>query len=152
MGAANVSEGARMKITVSRIPEEGLREHATYDPTGLDMDRIDIHLSEPFEVDAFIARADRELVVKADIRVPTRLSCARCLEEFTSVITTDAVFTYKVQPTDVVDITDDVRQEIILAYPMIPMCQPTCKGLCSACGQNLNLGSCSHHLGEGQSR
>ena len=149
MGAANVSERTGMKITVSRIPEEGLRDHAAYDPAGLDMDRVDIHLREPFEVDAFIARADRELVVNVDIRVPTHLSCARCLEEFTSLITTDAVFSYKVQPTDVVDITDDVRQEIILAYPMIPICQPTCKGLCSACGQNLNLGSCSHHLSEG---
>jgi uncharacterized protein len=43
-----------------------------------------------------------------------------------------------VAPTDVVDITDDIRQEIILAYPMIPICQQNCKGLCPVCGQNLN--------------
>ena len=46
---------------------------------------------------------------------------------------------------DVVDITDDVRQEIMLAYPMIPVCRPDCKGLCSVCGQNLNAGPCQHH-------
>ena len=60
-------------------------------------------------------------------------------------INTDAVFSYKAQLTDVVDITEDVRQEIILAYPMVPVCQPQCKGLCIECGQNLNLGSCPHH-------
>ena len=46
---------------------------------------------------------------------------------------------------EMVDITDDVRQEIILAYPMIPICAPGCKGLCPACGWNLNQGSCVHH-------
>ena len=133
-----------MKIHVNRVPPEGLKDHATYAPGTLDMERFDVYLREPFEVDAFITKADQELVVSAEIRAPLHLACARCLEEFPSVVSTDAVFSYKVQPTDVVDITEDVRQEIILAYPMIPVCQPDCKGLCSSCGQNLNTASCSH--------
>ena len=141
-----------MKITVSRIPAEGLRDHATYDPSTLDMGREDIHLREPFEVDAFITKMETELIVKADIRCPLFMSCARCLEDFTARVTTDAIFHYKVQPTDVVDITDDVRQEIILAYPMFPICQPDCRGLCSRCGQNLNIAPCSHHTAEHQNR
>jgi uncharacterized metal-binding protein YceD (DUF177 family) len=60
-------------------------------------------------------------------------------------VTPDATFSYSVQPTDVVDITEDVRQEIILAYPMIPLCDPACKGLCRSCGANLNRVSCGHH-------
>ena len=134
-----------MKIHVNQVPPEGLKDHAAYDPSTLDMERFDVHLREPFEVDAFITKADQELVVSAEIRAPLRLTCARCLEEFLSIVSTDAMFSYKVQPTDVVDITEDVRQEIILAYPMIPVCQPDCKGLCSSCGQNLNVAPCSHH-------
>lgn len=134
-----------MKIYVSRIPPEGLKDHATYDPASLDMDRADVHLREPFEVDAVILKAEQELVVTVDIRCPLQLSCARCLEDFPSTVKTDAVFSYKVRPTDIVDITEDVRQEIMLAYPMIPLCQPTCKGLCAACGQNLNHAPCPHH-------
>ena len=133
-----------MKIHVSRIPPEGLQDHATYNPAPLDMERPDIHVTRPVEVEAFMTMAERELVVKADIRCPLRLSCARCLEEFEQTVTADALFNYAVQPADVVDITDDVRQEIILAYPMIPLCRPDCKGLCSACGQNLNRGACAH--------
>ena len=133
-----------MKIHVSRIPEEGLREHATYDPAALDMERDDVQIPKPFEVDAFLTRAMRELVVQAKIRCPLHLVCARCLAEFDSAVATTALFNYTVQPTDVVDITDDVRQEIMLAYPMFPVCHPDCKGLCSACGQNLNAGSCRH--------
>jgi uncharacterized protein len=141
-----------MKIHVSRIPAEGLRDHATYEPSTLDIGRDDIHLREPFDVEAFITKMESELVVKADIHCPLLMTCARCLEDFTSSLTTDAIFHYKVHPTDVVDITDDVRQEIILAYPMFPICQPDCKGLCSTCGQNLNMALCSHYTTEHQNR
>lgn len=133
-----------MKIYVKQVPEEGLKEHAAYDPAAMDMGRFDIRLEQPFEVDAFVTKVDRELVVSVGIRCPLQLTCARCLEDFASTVATDAVFSYKVQPTDVVDITGDVRQEIMLAYPMVPVCRPACKGLCLACGQNLNVASCSH--------
>jgi uncharacterized metal-binding protein YceD (DUF177 family) len=133
-----------MIIHVNRIPEEGLREHATYDPSQLDVDRFDIHPADPFEVDAFITKVDQELLVDTDIRCPLRFSCARCLEEFPRTVTAHAFFSYKVTQADVVDITDDVRQEILLAYPMIPVCRPDCKGLCTTCGQNLNLERCTH--------
>ena len=134
-----------MKIHVNQVPAEGLRERASYDPAGMDMDRDDIHLLEPFTVEAFAMKVDEELVVRADIRCPLRLDCARCLEAFASTVRTDGVFSYTVHPGDVVDITEDVRQEIILTYPMVPVCRPDCKGLCSACGQNLNARACQHH-------
>ncbi len=108
------------------------------------MEREDIHLDQPFDVEAFIALADEELVVHAEIHCSLRLSCARCLEDFVSTLVTDATFSYAVKPTDVVDVTDDVRQEIMVDYPMVPICRPDCKGLCRSCGQNLNLASCQH--------
>ena len=141
-----------MKIAVSRVPEAGLTEHATYESSALDMEREDIHLDEPFEVDAAITKADEELVVSVQIHCPARFSCARCLEDFRSDIRTATIFSYKVRPSDIVDITEDVRQEIILAYPMVPVCRPDCKGLCSHCGQNLNIAVCSHHATTSQER
>lgn len=133
-----------MKIHVNRVPAEGLHERATYDPAPLDMDRADVQLTEPFKVEADIAKADRELVVNVNIKAPASMTCARCLTPFPSTITAATLFSYQVGPTDVVDMTEDVRQEIILAYPMIPVCRPQCKGLCMACGQNLNVASCDH--------
>ncbi len=133
-----------MKIHINRVPEEGLHEQATYDPAALDMDREDIHLREPVTVEANIHLVERELVVRADIQVALQMTCARCLEEFTLAVQHDGIFTYAVGSKDVVDITDDVRQEIILEYPMVPICRTDCKGLCSACGQNLNQTACEH--------
>lgn len=152
MMVQEVTEGALMKIHVNRVPAEGLREHVTYDPAPLDMERDDVHLPKPFEVDAFMTKAAQELVVAVDIRCPLHLVCSRCLEEFDAAVMTKALFTHRVRPTDVVDITEDVRQEIILAYPMFPVCRPDCKGLCSACGQNLNAGSCGHQASGARSQ
>ena len=131
-----------MKIHVNRVPCEGLRGEVTYDPKTLDVDRFDIHPEEPVIVSSFITKADQELLVNADIRCRLQLSCARCLQMFEVSLQTAAMLSYQVAPTDVVDITEDIRQEILLAYPMIPLCQAGCKGLCPTCGQNLNDTSC----------
>ena len=140
--SAPTSEGALMKIHVSRVPFEGLREEASYDPSEMDLDRFDAHPANPIALSCFVAKADRELVVQATLRYQLEMCCSRCLETFASPVVTKSTFSYKVTPTDVVDITDDLRQEIILSYPMIPICRSSCRGLCPRCGQNRNLGAC----------
>lgn len=131
-----------MKIHVNRVPFDGLHETARYEPQALDVDRPDIHASQPFTVSAFISKAENELVVEADIRGQVDVACGRCLSAFVVPLQTTATLTYHVGPTDVVDMMEDVRQEIILTYPMIPLCTPDCKGLCRRCGQNLNEQAC----------
>ncbi len=133
-----------MKIYVNRIPAEGLHEETAYDPKILDVERFDLHVEEPIVVSSFITKAENAILVQAQIRCRARLSCARCLEPFEVPMEMAATLSYQVRPSDVVDIAEDIRQEIILAYPMIPVCQQACKGLCPACGQNLNAGSCVH--------
>jgi uncharacterized protein len=38
-----------------------------------------------------------------------------------------------------VDLTPLLREELFLATPFAPLCQPDCKGLCDECGEDLNL-------------
>jgi len=42
----------------------------------------------------------------------------------------------------VVDLTSDIREDILLAFPFVALCSKTCKGLCPRCGANRNLESC----------
>jgi len=35
-----------------------------------------------------------------------------------------------------------VRESLILAVPMKPLCEDDCQGLCQRCGTNLNRASC----------
>ena len=41
------------------------------------------------------------------------------------------------------DLTEALRQGILMARGLSPLCRPDCKGLCPACGNNLNHGPCS---------
>lgn len=87
------------------------------------------------------------------------LSCDRCLETFSDhltendrlVYTTDSqmnnredegVYFISESITEI-DITDPVRQVLILMLPTKRLCNPDCKGLCARCGANLNLTQCA---------
>ncbi len=133
-----------MNIPVSRVPSEGLTEDFTCDPATLDVTRVDVQPKNPLTVSALSTLTGRELIVRAQINCQVQLECGRCLQLFEQPISTSAILSYEVQPTDVVDITEDVRQELILAYPMSPMCREGCRGLCLVCGQNLNITRCQH--------
>ena len=142
MEKSNISSA--MKVTVNLIPEEGLTEHFVCDAHVLDLNREDIQVNEPIEVSAHEQYVDGHLVIRAKVRAVLDMTCGRCLEPFKDKLYTDPILSYEVSQTEVVDITDDVRQEIILAYPIIPICAKDCKGLCFTCGQNLNQASCEH--------
>jgi uncharacterized protein len=42
----------------------------------------------------------------------------------------------------VIDVDPVVREQVVLSLPMCPVCQESCKGLCSVCGANLNERDC----------
>jgi len=42
-----------------------------------------------------------------------------------------------------IDITEDIRETVLLAIPIKLLCKHDCKGLCPHCGANLNVESCT---------
>jgi uncharacterized protein len=40
------------------------------------------------------------------------------------------------------DLLPALREELYLALPSYPLCQPECRGLCAACGTDLNASTC----------
>ncbi|TPW17028.1 MAG: hypothetical protein FD129_535 [bacterium] len=74
-----------------------------------------------------------EILVFCDRRGSDSAVDARQLEQEGEVVYHDGVS---------VDLTDPVREAIILAEPMNPVCRPDCRGLCAGCGADLNSESC----------
>lgn len=94
-----------------------------------------------------------------NMKTSLTLKCMKCMDEYNFKITLDQaerVYFFEDQKDELdqfdvfyvdkksftIDISDFLRQEIILHFPMIPVCSSSCKGLCSTCGKNLNDGSC----------
>jgi uncharacterized protein len=44
---------------------------------------------------------------------------------------------------NLIDILGLIREELILKFPIKPLCKEDCKGLCPLCGINLNKSSCN---------
>ena len=42
-----------------------------------------------------------------------------------------------------IELSQMILEQIVLALPMKPLCQPDCRGLCPQCGANRNQESCS---------
>jgi uncharacterized protein len=41
-----------------------------------------------------------------------------------------------------IDLSQAVVDQVVLALPIQPLCREACRGLCAACGQDLNAGRC----------
>ena len=41
-----------------------------------------------------------------------------------------------------IDLAPALREQILLAVPPPPLCDDACRGLCPACGKDLNAGAC----------
>ena len=83
--------------------------------------------------------------------------CARCLDPVVEDVSLDIDETYVLNRRqeseqedvfalegDVLDISDVVRQNLLVEITQFPLCRPDCKGLCPQCGANLNHTTCIH--------
>ena len=52
------------------------------------------------------------------------------------------VFELRKRP-DIIDLTEYIREDILLSFPQHYLCSEQCEGLCVGCGANLNKESCS---------
>ncbi len=95
-----------------------------------------------YHLSAVMAGAD--LIVTGRASVPLATVCARCLDDITVTIAVkDLCFHFEKVRDLEVDLTDDVREELLLAFPSCFYCSPDCKGICPMCGANLNHASCA---------
>ena len=73
----------------------------------------------------------RELLVRGSLEQDFDLVCSRCGEDFDDTVKVDDfVFSREIdENSPEVDLTEDVRESIILALPTYPVCSETCPGV-----------------------
>ena len=95
-----------------------------------------------YRLSAVMAGAD--LIVTGNASVQLATVCARCLDDIRVPISVKNLCFHFEKVKDLeVDLTDDVREELLLAIPSCFYCSPDCKGICPMCGTNLTHGTCS---------
>lgn len=103
-----------------------------------------------------ITRTAQGLLLHARMQATTPSQCVRCLTDFTLPLKAEFTELYAftrngmsenglLLPYDAqIDLSPLVREYMLLAIPIQPLCSPTCKGLCPICGANQNEGICDH--------
>ena len=108
----------------------------------LDVGGIDelIQADSPLHHDLLVEGHERSILVQGRLELQLRCECARCLKAFVYKLAfaswscllpmegEDKV----VVNNDCVDLTPYVREDIVLAFPQHPLCEPECRGLQAA--------------------
>ena len=116
------------------VPEEVLGSQAD-DP---------VRCTGPVECELHCQIVDREFLVDGSLSAPLEMRCRRCDCTFAGALDRIAYhYDLELEPMpESVDLTNDIRESMILAFPSYPVCRESCKGLCAQCGANLNEEAC----------
>lgn len=151
-----------MKILISDIPEEGLKIDINEMP-----DTEAVRLLSFVKGELSITKVGPELVISGDINAMAELECSRCLKHYKSGIDVSVNVMY--HPLDELkdeskheiredeldmgfysgnefDVSELLKEQLVLNIPMKPLCDEACKGICPKCGIDLNINGCNCNL------
>ena len=158
-----------MKVRVDDLPEHGrvIHFHETEAWFSSRMSSAEgaqeITLVRPVHVNLELIPEREQLKLSGNLQTTARLACSRCLQDFVlgldetigvvllRSLPEDAPEEIDLRPQDLdtefydgvtIDVDLIVAEQIFLALPQKPLCQPECRGLCSGCGADLNHESC----------
>ena len=149
-----------MKIDINKIPLEGLILEEQVNPSALDLETDIVKFSGPLRIRAEVSKITNAVTVTLSLSGLIHLNCSRCLADFEVGLKKDLRLNYQVDRAEpridtstsrsvngersrTINLDQDIKEEIILDYPLKPLCNPDCKGLCPKCGKNLNEGGCT---------
>ena len=125
--------------------------------------------AHPVQVDYTVEKAGGQVIVRGRVSTTVSITCSRCLKPMRMDISEpfallvrfaadrfsgghasggapdgqgDEDVTYVPPDADRIDITEELRQTLLLALPVKPLCAEECRGLCPRCGTDRNTGGC----------
>ena len=145
---------ARLIVDLGRL-EDGKYEHlkGALDRSVLEIDDLEqLRPAGDIVYDLQCELLGEELLVRGTLRLACTCLCSRCGQTYDTEFSEKAYCeTFEITGFDTLDLTESVREGIILALPSYPICKEDCKGICLQCGQDLNAGPCTCAKGEGNS-
>jgi uncharacterized protein len=154
-----------MQYNVAQLLKERTGARRAYHLSGSGLVLEEIPGGAAVDGDVEFLRTQKSILVKGRLEGDFETTCSRCLirfhvkaplvleEEFFPLIDLatgsklpkpDDPAAFTIDEHHVLDLWEPVRQSLIVAVPMRPLCRPDCAGLCPECGADLNVGPCEH--------
>jgi len=149
-----------MKVDLRSITAEGCELSYSGISDELELFADGFNFPQPIEVTLTATKSGDEILLQGLAASKVEMECARCLELFEMEISARMQFVIQLldingpQPsedddfvilpktTGEYDISQRIRESILLELPLKPLCSESCRGLCPMCGANLNETEC----------
>ena len=146
-----------MKIQVGGLSDGVFHFSFAVDSTTLGLDE---HFRDQVVAKARLEKSGSQFFLSTNIEALGSFECDRCLTPFPSPLASSYRMYYvtqegadkSVDPAElqivppgfsVIDLSEDVRQTVLLSVPLKVLCSENCRGLCPHCGINLNAATCT---------
>jgi len=129
-------------------------------PADLGVEMVGVPEGADIELDLRLEAVMEGVLVSGIARAPLSGECSRCLDSLTSSAEVDFQELYVYSDTrsgesaedderrlegDLIDLRPVVRDAVVLALPLSPLCRDDCPGLCPDCGVRLADAEPDHH-------
>lgn len=136
-----------IKFSVARLEKEPIELIGDEPPEWLDIPPAELlDVTSPIHYDLLVRAVNGGILVEGKVRTRITGSCGRCLEPISREIENAEInLFYEMPDEEELDISEDIRAEMVVELPMNLLCTEECLGLCPHCGVNLNRGDCNCH-------
>lgn len=176
MAALQQGSSAALEVSLAKIPDEGLAFEAEVSPADFAFPSdTEVELPRPIQVRGQFTKVGEQAYFHGTARGTLAVECSRCLETMQSPFVAEIRVVYlapsarlRIEGEDGVDADDEldlythdgmtldlrppVYDQVLLAFPLQPLCRPDCAGLCHVCGENRNEVACTCQTTEGDLR
>ncbi|MCZ6678121.1 MAG: DUF177 domain-containing protein [Candidatus Poribacteria bacterium] len=156
-----------LEFIVQKLPEGQLDRHEVMVlPADIDLELEDVRFIGFIHGGLQLLRQGQDVYATGNFSASIELPCRRCGESFETHFEAEIEIQFyptdEAPPTDsvlmdtgeryysgsTIDLSEDVRQVVVLETPTWLLCSESCKGLCTQCGENLNVTDCGCHIAE----
>jgi uncharacterized protein len=160
-------EALALIVQVAQILEPGFVLDVAISPEALHIPPgEETVVSEPVRVQGRLTKVAEQIYLQGSIQGRVVVPCSRCLDVVHTEFATDVRVIFlpptsdtvsdeegNVGPTDeldlyvhdgtILDLRPLIREHVVLAFPVQPLCREDCAGLCQVCGGNRNVEPCT---------
>jgi uncharacterized protein len=131
-----------LKVNLRQLTRDSVHLDGEISAAELDLDTKDpmVQVKEPLHYDLEVQQLEQNILAQGELKVALDCECVRCLKPFKhNVMIEDWACHLPLEGEDRATIVDDsvdltqyIREDILLAFPVHPVCKPECVGLTGA--------------------
>ena len=133
-----------LKVHVKQVDQNGMILLGTERPEEFQLPSDElVKFNHGIDYNLNVSLVSGGILVSGKLETSMECLCGKCLKSFGKKVLYDEVcHFYDTSTKTEIDLTPELREDILMTLPQNILCDSKCKGLCPVCGGNRNLKKC----------